>query len=146
MDLRRRRPADALATAVLAVSGVAGVAGCGGGEGTEGYCDAVREQAGELRRLSGSAGESADADLVQRLLVVFDGLAEQAPDDVADEWTTFVFAWRDLDDALERDDERAVEAAAGNLTEQRVVDAAAGIERHARDVCGVDLGTGGLDF
>jgi hypothetical protein len=119
--------------------------GCGESD-TESYCQEVRDRARELKRLSGSVGEGSAEDVVADALATFRALEERAPDDVSDEWTTFVIAWEGLADALERDEPAAVRAAAAELREPRVVDAALGIEQHARDVCDTDLGTGGLDF
>jgi hypothetical protein len=89
---------------------------------------------------------------------VFEQLREDAPDDLRDEWDTFLRAWRGLDTALDRADASesvfrrgeqpsgvsdeeyaAIQDAAAQLVDARVLEAANGIEQQARDVCKVDL-------
>ena len=131
---------------------------------TESYCDAVRDKKTELTRLSESAGEPG-SEVMTGSLDVFRDLSDEAPEDLADEWDTFLGAWEGLTTALEDagadvadfDPEHrpegmepaefeAVKRAAAELTSPQVVEAAGGIEQHALDVCKVDLSTGGLDF
>ncbi len=153
------RPAAALAGVVLLGAALAGCAG-----DTESYCSALSEQKEELQRLSEEAGEPGE-DLMGSSLGVFEELRDEAPDDIVDEWDTFVRAWRGLTEAVDdagidvsdfdpenrpdgvgEDEYDAVKQAAGQLRTPRVVEAAAGLEQHALDVCKVDLSTSGLDF
>jgi hypothetical protein len=86
-------------------------------------------------------------------------LSEKSPDDLADEWETFLTAIEGLDQAIERagvkpsdfedgkappglsvKDKKAIAEAAGQITTEEVITAATGIENQARDVCKVNLG------
>jgi hypothetical protein len=90
---------------------------------------------------------------------VFRDLADEAPDDLTDEWQTFVNALEGLQDALRDagvkpsssgtarsrrpspgDDRRTIVAAADTLSSPPVVSAVSGIETQGRDVCKVNLG------
>ncbi len=119
-----------------------------------GYCDALRSSRADLvRGLQGGAGSSAEA-----ALGVSKKLKAAAPTELQDEWDTVVFAYEDLIQAVEATgapiDEfgaktrpegvslqqwRQVREFAAKLSAPRVVDAARGIEDHARQVCDVDL-------
>ena len=143
-------------TALLLVA--AGLlSGCGGDD-VEGYCSDLAEQQRPINRLARDGGGSR---LVTEGLEIFGPLREEAPGDVRDEWDTLVFALQGLSDAIEdagttpgqlarsgqpkgvTDEELAlVQDAAVELASDRVQDAGAGIEQHARDVCQVDLGLG----
>lgn len=130
----------------LVVALVAALGGCGG-EGAEAYCATLEDQAGELAAVlgpesSGGAGEDVGAT-VERGLEVFRTLEEDAPDDLADEWGVLVGAWAGLAEALETSgpESEEVREAADRLREIEVVQAAAGIEQHARDVCKTELGS-----
>lgn len=143
----------------LALLLAASLVGCS--DPTDDYCGALADEQPTLERLSRSAEDAAGGALSDSI-AVFERLREAAPDDVRDEWTTFVIAWQELESALERAgldagafggeppegvaeaELDAVRDAAGKLRSQPVVDAAAGIEQHASDVCGVSLGGGGL--
>ncbi len=112
-------------------------------DATADYCASLGEEQPTLRQLS--AGE-VEEDSVTEAAAVFERLSDAAPEDLRDEWTTFVNAWQGLADALKSGGdtneaaERAVRGAGDKLRSQPVLDAAAGIEQHADDVCGVDLG------
>ena len=86
-------------------------------------------------------------------------LAEKAPDDLADEWQTFLGALEGLDKALKdagvkpsdfKDgkppaglsaaDQKAIADAAGQIGSDEVVAGRLRIEQQARDVCKVNLG------
>ena len=86
-------------------------------------------------------------------------LAEDSPDDLADEWQTLIRALDGLDDAireagvepadfqdgkppagLSASDQKAIADAAGQIGADEVVQATSGIEQQARDVCKVNLG------
>jgi hypothetical protein len=146
----------AIASAVLlALVGL--LSGCGG-EDVEGYCEDLSEQ---QQAIDGLARDGTGARLVTEGLEIFEPLRDRAPGDVRDEWDTLVFALRGLADAIAdagttprqlarsgqpdgvTDDELAlVRDAAVELTSDRVQAAGTGIEQHAQDVCGVDLGLG----
>jgi hypothetical protein len=155
-----RHLAPALAVALLC----AGLAGCTSQQ--KRYCSAVEHQQGPLAKLAAGSGERGGdpggdpgGDVVGDSLAIFTDLAAQAPDDVAGDWDTVVFAWQQLDDALtaagiSADDVRpgqrpagvsaaeyrALTGAAEQLRSPRVLAAAGSIQQHARDVCKVDLG------
>ena len=90
---------------------------------------------------------------------MFRDLADAAPDDLTDEWQTFVNALEGLRDALRDagvkpsefrhgripasvtgDDRQSIVAAADTLSSAPVVSAVSGIETQGRDVCKVNLG------
>jgi hypothetical protein len=145
-------------TAAAAVATTA--AGCSGSDQDE-YCAALTDEKGTLERLSQRADDPAGGALSDGI-DVFVRLRDASPEDIRDEWTTYVIAWQGLESALEEagvdagvfTDERpegvsdaeldAVRDAAAKMRSQPVVDAASGIEQHATDVCGVDLGGSGL--
>jgi hypothetical protein len=123
----------------------------------EAYCSAVREERDTIVELTREADRGRDG-VVEDSIAVFERLRDQAPDDLVDEWDTYLRAWRGLESALDRagvsesqfrkgeqpegvGDEQyaAVRAAAEQLRSPRVVDAASGIEQQAQDVCKVDL-------
>lgn len=145
-----------------ALGGLAGlllvlpVAGCTGD--TESYCAELEEQEQTLTDLA-SRADRPGTDVFTESLDVFEELRDAAPGDVVDEWDTLVFAWQGLADAFEAAgttptefdpadpppdlDQAAVDRlvdAAAELRSPRVVSAGDGIEQHAKDVCGVDLG------
>ena len=118
------------------------------------YCDALRSSRSDLvRGLQGGAGSAAET-----ALGVMKDLRAAAPPELHDEWDTVVFAYEDLVQAVEatgapiddfgaktRPDGvsprqwRQVREFAATLSSPRVIDAARGIEDHAREVCDVDL-------
>lgn len=125
---------------------------------TESYCGELEEQQPVLRDLAERADDPG-TDVFGESLGVFGTLREAAPGDVADEWDTLYFAWEGLSDAfdaagaspraydpanppegIDQAEQDAIADAAAELRSQRVTDAGDGIEQHARDVCGVDLG------
>jgi hypothetical protein len=142
----------ALLAGVLVLSGLTGCS-----SDTDAYCDALGDEREALDALARSS-DKPDADMFASGLDVFDGLRQEAPDDIRDEWDTFYFAWEGVADAFERAgvtpqeyrsgetagvgdaEAKAIEDAAAELGSQRVVEAGQGIEQHARDVCKVDLG------
>ena len=144
--MRRRRVLAALAAAVLLP-----LTGCGGG----GYCSDLKEHRKEIAEMTASGSPSA---LLDGLPMLRD-LAEDSPDDLADEWQTLVRALDGLDDAireagvepadfqdgkppagLSASDQKAIADAAGQIGADEVVQATSGIEQQARDVCKVNLG------
>lgn len=143
---------------VLVVGLLAGLSSAGCSSRTESYCDTLQNERQTLTGLATSAGRSGGA-LFDDSLEVFESLRDQAPDDIRDEWDTYVFAWQGVAAAFDRAgttpqeygagdrprgvsaaEAEAIEDAAGDLSSDRVQEAARGIEQHARDVCKVDLG------
>lgn len=146
-----RRPGRVLTTTALTLALLAGCADEG-----ERYCGELAERRDRLHDL---AAGSADADVLDETLAVLRDLRSEAPADISDEWTTLVFAYEGLVDAFEdagvspegydpaappegvsEDEARRIEGAAAELASARVLEAADGLEQHARDVCRVDLG------
>jgi hypothetical protein len=144
--------------ALLGCAGLVLVAPTGCAGQTETYCDTLRDQRSAL---TGLAEGSADpgAEMLEDGLAVFRDLRAEAPADIRDEWDTFYFAWEGLADAFEaagttpqeyraggdspgvnEAEADAIADAAAELGSARVVDAGAGIQLHAQDVCDVDLG------
>lgn len=134
---------------VLAVS----LVGCA--SDTERYCDTLSEKKQTLTDLA----VSDDADVLDRTLDVLRDLRDEAPPDIEDEWSTLVFAYETLADAFDaagtspgeydpaspprgvtEEQAERIEGAAAELGSARVMQAADGLEQHARDVCKVDLG------
>ncbi|MET0998927.1 MAG: hypothetical protein ABWX73_09455 [Marmoricola sp.] len=146
MPTRWRRGAAGLAVALLLP-----LTGCGGGD----YCGALEEQRKEIADMLASGSPSA---LLDGLPMLRD-LAEQAPDDLTDEWETLIRALDGLDDAISKagvkpgdfedgkppaglsvTDQKAIADAAGQIGADEVVQASSGIEQQARDVCKINLG------
>lgn len=130
------------------------VAGCSSQQ--EEYCSALEDQTQTLAELG--EGGFEESGTVARTTDVFQRLADEAPDDLRDEWDTLSGAWQGLERALaaadadesmfeagERpegmsaEDYDRISQAAVQLRSTRVVEAASGVEQHAQDVCGVDL-------
>lgn len=117
------------------------------------YCAAVKEHSEDLIRLSDEGGPEAFA----KMLPTLEELAAEAPEDLADEWSSYLDAlrgWRDaLDESgvepadlaggmpkdLARDDKRRIRGAATVLRSPEVTAASEGIEQQALDVCGTPL-------
>jgi hypothetical protein len=136
------------------------VAGCASEQ--EKYCSALTDEQKNLERLSAGSDDPGSGDLA-RTIDVFERLRAEAPDDMVDEWDTYVTALQALEKALDdagadesmfsdgerpegmsKDDYASISSAAVELRSTRVVQAAAGIENQARDVCKVDLSGSGL--
>lgn len=141
-----------LVSAVLVLA-----SGTGCATTTEKYCDALEAEQQTLIDLARSADEAGGVSLADGL-AIFEDLRDASPDDIRDEWDTFVFAWEGVVDAFEQagtdpEDFRpgevtpgvtaaqseAIEGASAELGSPRVVDAGQGIQQHAKDVCKVDL-------
>ena len=122
----------------------------------ESYCGEVRENRKQLAEMVSS--EQGPEALLDGLPLLRD-LAEEAPDDISDEWQTFLNAVDNLDEALDdagvspeefeggeppadltAAEKQAVADAASGLTTEEVAGAAGGIEQQARDVCKVNFG------
>lgn len=125
------------------------------GDTRENYCKAVK---GDQVKLSAMINSSS-LDALLTGLPLLKSLAGRAPDDLTDEWQTFINAIEGLRDALTKagvkpsdfkggsipasvqgQERRNVIAAANTLSSDEVVSAANGIETQARDVCKVNLG------
>ncbi len=128
--------------------------GCGG-DSTEDYCNALSQRREKIAEMVESGSATALLDNLSMLRE----LAEKAPDDLTDEWQTYLGALEGLDGALDDagvepadfedgkppagladSDRKAIADAAGEITTEEVVQAAAGIEQQARDVCKINLG------
>jgi len=120
----------------------------------EKYCDAVEDHQQELSEVLGDGTPTA---LLEALPILRD-LADEAPDDIRDEWRTVIDALEGLEDALDdagvdpatydRDhppaglspsDQDAIDAAARRLTSAETVAAFNGVDQQAKDVCGTPL-------
>jgi hypothetical protein len=139
----------------LAVLLLVPLVGCAGEQET--YCDAVAEEKQTLEDLSAGA-DDPETGTLSETVAVFERLQEDAPDDMVDEWDTYVTALQALETALadagadesmftdgekpegmSDEDYDSISAAAVELRSTRVVEAAAGIEQHALDVCKISL-------
>ncbi len=148
---RGRRPP--LVGSVLVLSLVwAGLAGCA--DQQEKYCDAVKDHQQELGEVLGDGSPNA----LLTALPIFRDLAQEAPDDIRDEWRTVIDALEGLEDALDKAgvdpatydrehppegldqaDQDAIDAAARQLTDEQTVAALSGVDQQAKDVCGTPL-------
>ncbi|MCW2836585.1 MAG: hypothetical protein JWQ15_699 [Marmoricola sp.] len=130
------------------------LAGCGG-DSTDAYCSKLTADRTKIADLIGSDSPSALLDG----LPTFQRLADKAPEDIADQWNTYVDALQGLHDALKAagvkasdfndgkppaglsaTDQQAIAEAATQLGADEVVQASSDIEQEARDVCKVNLG------
>jgi hypothetical protein len=153
---RARWPAAATVLLLLALP----LAGCSSQQ--EKYCSALKDEQKNLESLSAGAGDPGSGDL-SRTIDVFERLRAEAPDDMVDEWDTYVTALLALEKALDdagadesmftdgerpegmsKADYESISSAALELRSTRVVEAAAGIENQASDVCKIDLNGSGL--
>lgn len=148
-----RTRALALLVVVPLVAGLLGGCQESAEDRREAYCKQVKEDSGDLTRISDEGGAGA----FLQALPILEGLAEKSPDDLADEWRTFLDALHGLEDAVEevgldpedvdgglpkdlpRADRRRVRGAASVLARDDVVAATQGIEQHALDICGTQL-------
>lgn len=127
--------------------------GCSG-DPQERYCERVEEHQAELTEVAASEDPRAVFDALD----AYDDLAEQAPRDIADDWSAVVEPLRALEEALAAHDldpsdydaesppsgldEEArseIEAAARQVGSEQTVRAMAAVEQHALDVCGTPL-------
>jgi len=154
---RRTRVGAVLAVGVLLA---AGLSGC---SGTKSYCASLKTDQKKLSTLATQAARpgAKGADALGSTVRVLDGLRDQAPDDIRDQWDTVVAALQGVVDAAKATGHpladfaggrrpagvtpgqlQAVRAAAAEMTGTRVQQAGQSIEQHAQDVCKVDLGSG----
>ena len=123
-------------------------------EPTSAYCEAVEENQKELGEIRAEGGPTA----LLEALPIFEDLAAEAPVDIRDEWDIVIDALQALQKALEdagvdpatydhenpppglTDTERGrIEAAASEVQSPRTVDALAGVQQQALDVCKTPL-------
>ncbi len=143
--MMRRRIAGVAVLALLPLSG------CGGTS----YCADLETN---RRALADMVAAESPSALLSNLPLLRD-LAEDAPEDLADEWRVFLAAVEGLDQALSdagvepadfeggqppadlsEAEQQAIAEAADNIASDKVVAAASGIEQQARDVCKVNIG------
>ena len=145
MTARRAGLLAALAAAPL-------LAGCATPQ--ERYCETVREHQRELGEVRAEPGAPALLDA----LPIFRDLAEDAPDDIRDEWRTVIeaverferaveeagidpadYSRDDVPDGLDADRRRALEEASVGLVQPETRLAMGGVEQHSLDVCKTPL-------
>ncbi len=143
------RGALALLVAALLMTGCA--------DQQEKYCDAVEDHQQELGETLGDGAP----DALLKALPIFEDLADQAPEDLRDEWKTVIDAIEGLQQALEdagvdpatydrdhppeglsQDDKDAIDVAASQLTSDQTVTAFSAVDQQAKDVCGTPLQIG----
>lgn len=153
MRIARRPVVVSLALAVVMPLG-----GCA--SDVERYCSELEEKGETLSDLAVRSGEPG-SDVLGETVSVWRDLRDAAPGDVADEWSTLVFALEGLQEAFEaagtspqeydpdspppgvsEAEADRLQDAAAELASPRVVAAGEGVQQHARDVCKVDLGVG----
>lgn len=149
-----RRSAPTLLAGALVLSSLTGCA-----SESEQYCDELKDKRQTLNDLA--VAETPPSDALEQTREVFEDLHDAAPADIKDEWFTLLSAYEALVEAFDdagtnpaeydpeappegvTDEEvQRIEDAAAKLASRRVLDAADGLEQHARDVCKVDLGLG----
>jgi hypothetical protein len=118
------------------------------------YCDAVKDHQAELSDETASGSPSA----LLRALPIFRDLRDHAPDDIRDDWRTFLDALEELDGALRdagldpasydaghlpeglTDGKRTrIESAGAALADPDVVRAFDSVQQQAKDVCHTPL-------
>ena len=123
----------------------------------ERYCDAVMDHQEKLTEVLGDGSPSA----LLEALAIFRDLADDAPDDIRDDWKVVVDAIAGLQDALEtagvdpatydRDhppsglsqaDKDRIDQAAAELGSEATVTAFNAVDQEAKDVCGTPLQLG----
>jgi hypothetical protein len=139
--------------AALAVALLLPLAGCG--DPTKSYCSDLEAHRKQIADMLDSDSPSA---LLDGLPMLHD-LADKAPQDLSDEWQTYLVALDGLDKAIKHAgvrasdfkggkppaglspaDQKAIAEAAGQVATDDVVAAATGIEQEARDVCKINMG------
>lgn len=140
------RIAPALILLVLLVL----LGGCGGAD----YCESVEQHQSSLGEIVGSG----TPDALLRALPEFRELAEDAPDDLKDDWKTVIDGLAGLEQALDAAgidpatydraeppgglsdaDAAAIDEAAAALAEPGFVNAFNGVQQQALDVCHTSL-------
>lgn len=140
---------------LLAAALVTPALGCGN-QGDD-YCSTLATHRKELDDLTSASADPAST-LIDHL-PLFRTLASHAPNDLTDEWQTFIDALQGLDRAVRKsghrlsdfDDKKvpsgltpeqhqAIVDAADHLASDQVNRASRGIEQQARDVCKTNIG------
>jgi hypothetical protein len=146
--------ARGLVTGVVAAVLLLGSSGCGGDPEKE-YCAALK---GDQELFAEMQDDTSGLALLRHRSALH-RLATKAPDDLTDEWQAFLGAVdafaKTLDDVgvrpgdfvggqppagLTAADRTRIANAASELSSADVVEAANGIEQHAKDVCKLQLG------
>ena len=128
------------------------LAGCASDQ--ERYCEAVQEHQEELSEIAAQGGQESLIDALD----IYRDLQEKAPRDIVDEWDQVVRSIEALDEALtdagvdpatydpkkppegvSEDQQQAIADAATELGSRATVEALAGVEQQARDVCKTPL-------
>lgn len=118
------------------------------------YCEVVQDQ---QVALSEALADEGPASLLAGL-PIFEDLAAEAPRDIDDEWTVFIAALEDLDEALDdagvdaatydaekppegvtEEQQEAIARAASELVTVEVSNAFNGVQQHAKDICKTPL-------
>lgn len=155
--MRAVRRSGPLVLAGVLVAGLLG--GCA--SDTDRYCGELEQQKETLADLA-VRSEKPGNDVLTQTLDAWRTLQEKAPGDIADEWSTLVFALEGVVEAFDAAgtspgeydpahrpagvsdaEAKRIEDAAAKLTSSRVEKAGSSVEQHARDVCRVDLGLSG---
>jgi len=142
-----------LATAALTVVLVSGLVGCG--DQDQAYCSALESDQELFAQMQ---DDTSGLGLLEHRTTLH-RLADRAPDDLTDEWQTFLgaidaFARTLEDNGVEPGDfvdgqppaglsdaaRTRIADAASELSSADVVEAATGIEQQAKDVCKLQLG------
>lgn len=157
--MRRPRRSDlpilVVIVLVIAVAVVFWVRETGDDDPFADYCSEVEAQ----RSAVGAALGAGERTGLIRALPSFEALADKAPDDISDEWSTVLakvtalrdaLAAADVDPAsydaakppqgLDEADRKAIQAAGIGLGSQEMARALAGVQQQARDVCKTPLG------
>lgn len=143
--MRSLRPAAVLSSAALLLA----LTGCGGDED---YCTIAQEDQAVFVDDGTGLGLVTNIEKLKQM-------AAASPDDLSDEWQVFVDAIETLRAAIDSvglepadfvdgkppastpaADQQTIAAAASQLSQPEVVEAAGGIEQHAKDVCKFQLG------
>jgi hypothetical protein len=129
-------------------------AGCGGDD-EKSYCRALESD----QHVFAEMQEDTSGLGLLKHRTMLGALSEKAPDDLADEWQTFLgaldafagtlrevgvkpddFVGGNPPEGLSDEDRARIAEAANELSSTDVVEAADGIEQHAKDVCKLQLG------
>ena len=134
-----------LAVVLLVLCLAPALAACG-----HDYCDSIEEYQAELTDITASGSPAA----LLRALPIFRDLQEQSPDDIRDDWRTFLDPLEELDDALRdagvdpasydrerlpadlsEEERQRIEEAALALAGPAVRRAFDSVQQQAKDVC-----------
>jgi hypothetical protein len=136
-----------------AVLGAGLLSGCSGGGDTEAYCDGLKDA-------ESAFSGNMDASAIEEISDTIGDLADDAPEEVSDDWETLDNAYGDFEDALEdaglstadledpeklqgleEEDMQKIQEATEAMGTDDVSEATDNIEKHAKDECDVDLGS-----